>query len=274
MKLQADSVQKPVRKLRKHFKGFPSNPKPEAVHELRTQTRRLEATIAALALDREKELRALLKLIKPVRKAAGKLRDMDVLIGNVLTICGEPALESAVRLVEHLAKVRVKNARRLRNVVRRHERETLQRLKESSKIIRRTLKDGAASIDANAGPQILITELSHWPDLKEDNLHLFRIRIKELRYMLQLSESVDEKLVDALEEVKDTVGEWHDWIELLKIAREALDPQADSALLKRIEGTGQEKLVAALTAANKARARYFDVPDGRKASRKILPIAS
>lgn len=274
MKFQADYADKPVRKLLKQLKTFPSNPKPEAVHTLRTHTRRLEATVAALALDRKKESRELVKLIKPVRKAAGKVRDMDVLIGDVLTICGEPADESAVRLVEHLAKMRVKNARKLGVVVRRQRRETLQRLKESLKIVRRTLKDGGAGTDAEAGPQIVITELSHWPDLNEDNLHLFRIRIKELRYMLQLSETSDEKLLDALGEVKDTVGQWHDWVELLKIATKALDPQADSAILKRIQHTAHEKLVTGLAAANKARARYFNVPDGRKAIRKILPIAS
>ena len=274
MKLQADFADKPVRKLRKQLKTFPSNPKPNAVHTLRTHTRRLEATVAALALERKRESRDLVRLIKPVRKAAGKVRDMDVLIGDVLTICGEPADQSAVRLVEHLAKMRVKNARKLRDIIRRQRRETLQSLKESSKIIRRTLQNGAAGVDTDAGPQILVTELSHWPKLEADNLHLFRIRIKELRYMLQLSDNVDERLVDALGEVKDTVGEWHDWVELLKIARKALDPQTDSGILKRIESTGQEKLLTGLAAANKVRARYFNVPDGRKVTRKVLPMAS
>ena len=274
MKLQADYVEKPVRKLRKQLKAFPPNPKPEAVHTLRTHTRRLEATVAALALDRKKESRDLVKLIRPVRKAAGKVRDMDVLIGDVLTICGEPADESAVRLVEHLARMRVKHARKLHDLIRRRRSETAERLKESSKIIRRTLKDGAPSVDAEAGPHILMTELSHWPDLNEGNLHLFRIRIKELRYMLQLSENVDVKLVDALGEVKDTVGEWHDWIELLRIARKALDPQADSAILKRIQDTGHEKLGIGLEAANRVRSRYFSVADGRKPTRKIFPMAS
>lgn len=274
MKLQANSAEKPIRKLRKQLKSFPPHPTPEAVHTLRTQTRRLEATVAALALDQESKSRDLLNLIRPVRKAAGKVRDMDVLIGNVLRISGEPGNESAVRLVEHLAKMRVKNSRKLRNLIRRQHRETPQRLKEFSKIIRRTLKNAVARIDGTAGTQILITELSHWPDLNQDNLHLFRIRIKELRYMLQLSEIIDEKLVNALGEVKDAVGEWHDWIELLKIARKALNPQTDKDTLEQIENAGHEKLVSGLAVANALRTRYFNVPDGLKTSRKLLSVAS
>lgn len=274
MKLQASYVERPFRKLRKQLNTFPSNPKPEDVHSLRTQTRRLEATVAALELGQKKESQELVRIIKPVRKAAGKVRDMDVLIGDVLTISGEPADEAAIRLVEHLAKRRVKDARKLHDMVRRHRRDARDCLKESGRIIRKTLKDESTTVDSETGPQILITELSHWPELNEGNLHLFRIRIKELRYMLQLSQHPDEKLVDALGEVKDTVGEWHDWIELSKIARKVLDPQSDSGVIKRIEGTGNTRLVAALTAANKVRERYFGVSDGRRASRKILPMAS
>src|SRR5205085_7992845 len=123
-------------------------------------------------------------------------------------------------------------------------------------------------------PRILITELSHWPDLNENNLHLFRIRIKELRYMLQLSQPADTRLVDALGEVKDTIGEWHDWVELLKIAGKVLDPRSDRDVLTDIERIGNEKLQVALAAATRVRERYFGVPDGRTASRKILQMAS
>jgi hypothetical protein len=85
---------------------------------------------------------------------------------------------------------------------------------------------------------------------------------------------VDTKLLDALGEVKDSVGEWHDWVELLKIAGKVLDPQSDREILNRIENTGHARLAAGLDAANKVRQRYFSISDGRKASRKILPIAS
>ena len=243
------------------------------MHSLRTQTRRLEAVIAAVSLEREKQPRRLLKLITPVRKAAGDVRDMDVLIGDVLTISGDRGTEPVVLLVQHLARMRVKHARKLRDLVRRERRDIRTHLRQSSKLIRKKMKDGA-SPDSEAASQILITELSHWPDLDEGNLHLFRIRTKELRYMLQLNEQADEKLVAALGEVKDSIGEWHDWVELEKIARKLLDPKSDRELLGHIQRTGAEKLKIALAAANHIRDKYFNLRDGGKAGKKILQMAS
>ncbi|HEY3628824.1 MAG TPA: CHAD domain-containing protein [Terracidiphilus sp.] len=274
MKLQPDELEKPLRKLRKQLNTLSPNPRPEDVHSLRTQSRRLEATITAMALEREKQARRLIKLIKPVRKAAGNVRDMDVLIGDVLTTCGNEGGDPAVRLIQHLARMRLRNARRLHDLVQRRRSNLRTRLKQSSKLIRRKIKEDGAGMDGQAAPRILITELSHWPGLEEANLHLFRIRIKELRYMLQLHEQADRKLVDLLGEVKDAIGEWHDWGELEKIANSVLDAETGSDLLKRIEKTRAERLQVALTAANRVRDRYFGVPDGRKTGKKILQMAS
>jgi CHAD domain-containing protein len=270
VKVQTSQAEEPFKKLRKQLKAFPSNPKPKDVHSLRTQTRRLEATVAALALDHKKQSRDLMELMKPVRKAAGKVRDMDVLIGYVLGMA-EKSDEKALRLVEHLAKMRAKHARRLQDLIKRRRRGIRDCLKSASNIVCKKVKsDGLA---AEAGPQILMTELSHWPELNKENLHPFRIRVKALRYMLQLSQEADAGLLKALGEVKDAIGEWHDWVELLKIAGAVLDPASDRLVLKRIEDTGRAKLVAGLGAANNVRQRYFRREEGRKAKRKILPVA-
>lgn len=274
MKLQPKQVEKPLCKLRKQLRRFPSKAQPEEVHSLRTHTRKLEASVAALAIDLEKPSRRLLKAIRPVRKAAGKVRDMDVLIGNVLSLTADPGNESAVKLVEHLARMRVKNARKLHSVVRAQQQDTRKLLKQSSKLIRRKLKSDSPAVNGEAAPQILITELSHWPALDTGNLHLFRIRIKELRYMLQLARQSDKKLLHALGEVKDSIGEWHDWVELLKIARKVLGPHSDGEYLMQIEATGNQKLDRALAIANQLRRRYISSADGTRNSTKILPIAS
>ena len=133
---------------------------------------------------------------------------------------------------------------------------------------------GEQPVVGDAAPQILITELSHWPDLHVDNLHIFRIRIKELRYMLQLSPQADGKLMVALGEVKDSIGDWHDWVELLKIAQKVLDPREDREVLKDIESIGTEKLQRAMTMANQLRERYFSRPELRKPNKRLLQMAS
>jgi CHAD domain-containing protein len=274
VKLQPEEVEKPLRRLRKQLSRFPPNPRPEEVHLLRTSTRRLEATVAALVIDREKPSRRLVKAIRPVRKAAGKVRDMDVLIGEAMTLPDHQVSEAAIRLVEHLAKMRVKNARKLRGVIRARGEDARRLLKQSSKLIRRKLKDDSGALDGEAAPQILKTELKHWPELDAGNLHLFRIRIKELRYMLQLGQEADEKLVAALGEVKDSIGEWHDWVELLKIARKVLDPRSDYGVLKHIEDAGKQKFEHSLTIANRERERYFSGADPRKSDKRILQMVS
>jgi len=274
MKFEPSHVEKPLKKLRRQLSGFPSNPRPEQVHSLRTRTRRLEATVAALVMDQEEPSRLLVKAIKPVRKAAGKVRDMDVLMRNVLTLSNDHGSEALVRLLEHLAKVRIKSVRKLRAVIRAQESDARRLLKKSSRLMRKKLKKESTSMDGVAAPQILITELSHWPELNAENLHLFRIRIKELRYMLQLNPQPDEKLVEALGEVKDSVGEWHDWIQLVKIAQKVLDPRSDRTILKHIENTGNQKFESALATAMRVRARYFTRGEHHKLSGAVLQMAS
>jgi CHAD domain-containing protein len=273
MKMQPQPVEKPLRKLRKQLKQFPLHPRPEDVHSLRTQTRKLEAILTAMSIDLNKPCRRLVKAIKPVRKSAGKVRDMDVLIANAATL-SDGHKETVVRLVEHLAATRMKGARELYSVVRARQRDARKLLKQSSKLVRRKLKDDSPAVNGEAAPQILITQLSHWPELDAGNLHPFRIQVKELRYMLQLTRQADGKLGDALGEVKDSIGDWHDWVELLKIAQNVLDPHTDREVLKQIEETGKQKLERGLAIANRVRERYFAAADGVKNSRKILPMAS
>ncbi len=79
---ELERARKAVRELGKTLKSLPSDPPPREVHKLRTATRRVEAIAAVLAPVEGKESRRLLKSIEPVRKAAGGVREMDVLIGN------------------------------------------------------------------------------------------------------------------------------------------------------------------------------------------------
>jgi CHAD domain-containing protein len=274
VKLQLDQVEKPLRKLREQLKTFSSDPRPADVHSLRTQARRLEATVAAVAVGHNKASRRLLKLITPVRKAAGKVRDMDVLIADVLTLADSHRSEGMVHLVEHLATKRVKHARKLHDIVEQQRPEARKQLKESSKMLKKAVKKDWADRSGEAAPQILISELTHWPDLNAGNLHMFRIRIKELRYMLELSDEADQTLIGSLGKVKDAIGEWHDGVELLRIAQKVLDAKADGGNLKQLEKMVNERLESALAAANRLRQRYFNgAPDARE-NKKVLQMAA
>ncbi len=113
--------------------------------------------------------------------------------------------------------------------------------------------ESAEGVTSPAAAQTLAEELDNWPRLQAANLHEFRIRAKELRYMLQLLPDVDPQRIKALNEVKDLSGEWHDWLELRELAEEILDPAADQETLKQIGAVTREKLRAGLAAANRLR---------------------
>src|SRR5579863_4507902 len=135
MEIERNHAQKPLRKLRKALKCLPTDPKAEDVHTLRTQSRRLEATVDALMLDKKKTARRALKAVTPVRKAAGDVRDMDVLVGNVLALSPNRQDDSLMRLVEHLAERRVESARDLHRTVAENRRAARRNLKQYEKLV-------------------------------------------------------------------------------------------------------------------------------------------
>ncbi len=279
MAIALDRLEKPLRELRKSLKRLKKNPPPEDVHKLRTRARHIEAIAPALTPSEEKKTRRLLKSIKPVRKAAGSVRDMDVLTGNALSLPKNSHSESLVRLVELLGTTRQKSAGALLETVGEQRKSARQILKQYSKLVKASFngahsgKNSGKHAGANGhAPQpaknvhaaiLALTEnLSRWPSLSESNIHPFRLKVKELRSILQLFPNSDLGFVEALGKVKDQIGDWHDWQQLSGFARQALDARQDRALLKQIERTGERKLEEALAAATALRRRYLK--NGRK----------
>jgi CHAD domain-containing protein len=247
MNVDVQAAIKPLRKLHKDLKDFPAHPTPDEVHELRTHTRRLEAIVHTFSSESDHDAQRLLRLTKPVRKAAGKVRDMDVFIAKIHQIRDDSASEGLVRLTEHIAIRREKSLSRLHQVIAHGYKEVRRAIEEYT----RSLESESAMM--SPAPQILGAELDNWPKLHAGNLHEFRIRAKELRYMLQLMADVDQQRMDLLGEAKDLAGEWHDWLELGALAKEVLDPPEDRVILKQIAAITRDKLRAGLTAANRLR---------------------
>jgi CHAD domain-containing protein len=268
MAIEITNVQKPFRKLRKSLKNLPKDPSPDDVHNLRTQTRRIEAIVAALTPDQADKARRLLKAVTPVRKAAGDVRDMDVLVSNSMTLSNGRGDDSVVRLVEHLGGIRMDSARKLVDTVAQQRKSARRTLKQYSKMVENRLRakkrggrpgciTGRPPVDAVAVTLNLIAELNQWPKLTAQNIHPFRLKVKELRYILQLADNPDTQLVEALGEVKDQIGDWHDWQELCRIANQVLNPNEDRPLLKRLDEIEKKKLAQALARANAMRTRYL-----------------
>jgi len=266
MALELDRVQKPLRELRKSLKRLPKNPPPETVHKLRIRARQIEAIAPALTPSEQKKTQRLLKSLKPVRKAAGKLRDMDVLAGNALSLPQDGYDQSLDRLMKELEAARQKNAGALHDTVGHKRKSARHILKQYSKLVRAAFEatgSGSAESAVQSGKRLqaaageLTRELRRWPALSAANIHRFRLKIKELRSVLQILIDSDAEYLEALGKVKDQIGDWHDWQQLAGFARQFLDARKDRALLAQIERTRKQRLGRALDSANALRARYL-----------------
>jgi CHAD domain-containing protein len=284
MAIAFDRVQKPLRKLRKALRNLPADPAPEQVHKLRTRSRQIEAIAAALPPSGQKLARRLLKSIKPLRKAAGSVRDMDVLTRHALTLPPElyqdpdqsPRNEASSRLIEHLELSRKKHAAELLAAFDRQRKTARRSLKlyakqiESERSSASLMRGKERQVQASAAE--LAAKLSRWPALNARNLHDFRLKVKQLRSVVRLVPATDRTFVAALGTVKDRIGDWHDWQQLAKTAAEVLDAQQDRTLLSAIQEAAEQKLREALASANVFRERYLQ-PVSKKppASERRLP---
>ena len=247
--------------MRELLKDLSPDPDPETVHELRTQTRKLEAVLHAFSPENTSEARHTLGLMKPVRRAAGRVRDMDVLIAKAAGLSSRVQSEGLARLTEHMSAIRAADARRLYRKVKRCRKKARSSLKR----LLRHLEHSQASMHNGASPgpsssQILAQKLAHWPPLTPENLHEFRKGVKELHYMLQLVPDSDDHRMRSYARVKDATGDWHDWMGLRCLAESVLDSNGDAPMLSEIRTILRQKLREALNAANSLRKSGIDTP--------------
>ena len=262
MALDPNRVDKPVKKLRRIVKGIRKQPLPEQVHDLRTNTRRLEATVTALSLDSSSKVRKLLNHLSRIRQRAGKVRDMDVLTAYAASVDAGEEQDCKVQLLEHLGAERRKQAKNLHAAVRKNAGPVRRRLKRLSHKVDRLLseeKDDAvnASRQATAEALRLASELAATTSrLGRQNLHPYRLKVKELRNVLRMAEA-DDKLVEVLGNVKDSIGEWHDWEELVGTAQPVLDHGSNCKIVRELKERANAKYDKGLAAAEDLRSKYL-----------------
>ena len=97
-------------------------------------------------------------------------------------------------------------------------------------------------------------ELAEPVRLNQKNLHPYRLKVKELRYLLELENNpADRQLIETLGEMKDAIGEWHDWQELLTIAKEQLPHGPECKLVRSFEAIAEQKFNHALSVTSNGR---------------------
>ena len=265
MSLNADRIEKDVRKLRNLVKKVPRNPIPEEIHRLRTRVRRFEVELEASRLDAQRKEKWLLKQLARIRKRAGKVRDMDVLTAHLSTVRVDGERDCLIQLFEYLGTKRYEKAERLHQVLKKYRDTIDKRLKKIARVLEKRMGKSSAAKAATSAAMQSSAELATYGSLNRGNLHGYRLKLKELRDILQMGEETrNEKFVESLGKIKDEIGEWHDWEELNSIAAKILDHSPGCKLQRQLKEITQQKYESALSSATKLQKTYFRPLSGTK----------
>lgn len=222
------------------------------------------------ALALESNDRRLLRKLARLRKRAGKVRDLDVLTGYVVDLKVSGEEECLVELLEYLGSERAHRNQQLHSFAIKNGESLRRRLKRTA-IQLKTSSEGLTASQTAPGDTMLSElrlqhELTEPVRLTKSNLHPYRLQVKELRYMLQMEKDpADRELIEILGRVKDAIGEWHDWQQLVIIARDQLPHGSKCKLIPLLRKTTQQKLKHALAVANAGRRRIQSSNAGTKA---------
>jgi CHAD domain-containing protein len=291
MPFDVERIQKNVRALRKILKKAPKRMSPDGIHKLRTRTRRLESVLEALSRDLNAGERRLLRELTQIRRLTGKVRDMDVFSTHLATTKFKSDTQSLVLLFEYLGAKRYRHAGKLHDWMKWEGPSTRRRLKKMSsrwkslvaKKDRAPISDTTLNADAMASALNLSAALATPPNLQPSNLHEYRMKIKDLRDVLQSVEHAENhnRFIEALGRSKDAIGEWHDWEELVRIAAKVLKREDNTRLLGELRKISQQRYEQALSVTNKMRDEYVQAGKrsakgeqkrGRKASSPALQV--
>lgn len=229
---------------------------PDAVHDLRVWSRRLQQTLAALFPDsRSHRLRSLRRTLRRARRALGEWRNCDVALQRLARKQRQtrsPEKRRAWALV--IDSVRKRRQREVRRARRRLVRLDLFDLAED---VAAVLKAPSPSRDGSStSPRdIVLAAHAQWQkalagaleDRRVENIHAFRIQTKRLRYRIELLRDLGAPDTDVplgwLSSLQDALGGWHDRLELGRCIAAALatpetlqdQPRMCIVLLKELE---------------------------------------
>jgi CHAD domain-containing protein len=243
------------------------NADPEAVHRVRTGSRRLQAMLEATLREAgptahalERPARAWLRELKQIRRAAGAVRDLDVQRKLLENWVGEqiPKQDAATSSSETRPpemQAEMKQAEMLDAWLKGERKHLAQGMqKQISKrqqglakrqgalftaITRVPLGRSVAPRSADAvALEEFVRASDAMPLLHAENLHDFRKATKKARYVAEVGAEGNSGVAKALKRVQDAIGEWHDWVCLGEEAKAALGqdaPELTAAFTREIE---------------------------------------
>ena len=211
---------------------------PDAVHRVRTGSRRLQAMLEATLRETpgpalEQPARAWLRQLKQIRRAAGAVRDLDVhrkLLEDWVGKDSGPLSKQAEMLDAWLKGER----KRLAHGMQKQTRKRQPALAEGQAGFLAGMSHAALSSRRNSRPadavalEDFVRAADAMPVLDAENLHDFRKATKKARYVAESAADgqTSNSVAIALKRIQDAIGDWHDWLCLREEASAALGQEA------------------------------------------------
>ncbi len=227
---------------------------PEAVHGLRTGSRRLQAILEATLREAGPAADALqapakewLRQLKRVRRAASPVRDLDVqhkLLEDWMGKRTDAEAEAETTQPEVLAAWLKSERKHLARGMQKQLKKRQRGLAEGqgacfAAITRAPLgRPGALRTADGVALEDFVRAADAMPLLHGENLHDFRKATKKARYVAEAGADGDGSVAKALKRIQDAIGEWHDWLCLGEEAQAALGqdaPELTAAFQREIE---------------------------------------
>lgn len=244
-----------------------------SVHHLRTTIRRFESLITYQRPRLTGKQEEALQQLASFRKRAGKVRNLDVQMRLLPAIANGSARTDRRELLQTLGQKRERQARRLAAAVVRVVKKT-GNPKLFVRIARIAELAGSAPPQANGDPldrvkarlRQMAASFDDHKVVKPRQLHKLRIALKGLRYLAELAEDSPEqvRLFNELKQVQDSIGEWHDWSQLARVADKQFGSRMTCPLLVEIQALLAVKYSTALAAANHVLAAWHTSEPGKQ----------
>jgi CHAD domain-containing protein len=205
-----------------------------------------------------------LRTIKEIRRAAGRVRDLDV----HRKLLEERLSNQAEELDRRLKEERNAWAEALRKKITKR-REKMKELQAAflaaanlahSRGLRRRRPVSAVALED------FVRMVDRMPLLDPDNLHDFRKATKKARYVAELGgEESSQAVAKALKRVQDAIGDWHDWQCLAEEANTALGRDG-LELIAWLESRADHSLAEALSTTARVRGQLLGEWEAAKSS--------
>lgn len=232
---------------------------PEAVHDFRVWSRRLQQVVATLSPAPLPPVGW--KIVRTLRRARRTLsgwRDSDVLIdlaeNKARRICSRGEKRAWDRIRDWVLRERKRQMHRARRKLADCELLRLpQRVRKLTRACIKQIEEQEADLAAVLSSSVG-RSYEQWrqalsgacDSLDPADIHAFRIECKRLRYRIELARDLGdggaEAVLASLKTLQDELGRWHDHIELADLAAKALansqfmlvQPRAATAVLQKL----------------------------------------